>query len=229
MQFKKGDTVKIKDTPNIAEYNAEESIGKTFILDDYNAKRLNGGINIHPFDNKYSCNYDSGDLEIINRETISKDKSIKKTTVKKEKILLNIERRKGKLALYVKIPQRLEEYFKQASAESPKQSAVWKDKKGIGAKFYVLIQDYQDLEAKLQYAVFNDYGQGLLKADRINLAPLRTVGASEGVYIFSDNFQAIDNVNYEYYIRQLGLCTKSIWEQIIRDRKVKAIISFEID
>ena len=147
---------------------------------------------------------------------------------KKEKILLNIERKKGKLTLYVKIPKRLEDYFAKASGSTTKQSGMWKDKYGQGCQFYELSDEYVQLERKLAFAVFNDYGDGLMRHEKINLAPLRTVGASNGVYLFADSFQAIDNVNFEYYIRQLGMCTKGIWEQMIRDKSVKAIISFEV-
>ena len=150
------------------------------------------------------------------------------TKKKKEKILLNIERKKGKLALYVKIPKRLEDYFQKASNQATKQSGMWKNKEGAWCMFYELSNEYVDLEAKLAYAVFNDYGDGLMRHDKINLAPLRTVGASKGVYLFAESFQAIDNVNFEFYIRQLGMCTKAIWEQMIRDKSVKAIISFEV-
>ena len=147
---------------------------------------------------------------------------------KKEKILLNIERKKGKLTLYVKIPKRLEDYFEKASNSITKQSSMWKNKEGEGCMFYELSPEYIQLEQKLSFAVFNDYGDGLMRHEKINLAPLRTVGASKGIYLFADSFQAIDNVNFEYYIRQLGMCTKGIWEQMIRDKSVKAIISFEV-
>ena len=148
--------------------------------------------------------------------------------MKKEKILLNIERKKGKLTLYVKIPKRLEDYFSGASANETQQSTTWQDKEGVGCVFYILSDAHRELETSLSYATFNDFGDGLIRQNRINLAPLRTVGASKGVYLFASNFQAIDNVNFEHYIKQLGLCTKMIWETMIRDKKVKAIISFEV-
>lgn len=154
-----------------------------------------------------------------------------KKTMKKnmrKKIFISLERKKNNIKVYIKIPKEFEDYFKKMSNEDVRTSVNWKYQNGEGAKFYALTDEYQRIEEGFNYDIFNDYGNGLLVGEKVNLAMLRTVGASEGVVITSDKFLAIDNMDFEYYIRKLGEVSKKIWEKCVSDKKLKAVITFEI-
>lgn len=68
-KFKVGDKLKVLDTSNVRSYHAEESIGKTFVLDSVRAASLNQNDRICPFNNDFGCNYKASDFKIFGSKT----------------------------------------------------------------------------------------------------------------------------------------------------------------
>jgi len=69
-KFKKGDTVKILDAKNVRRFGVVESIGMTFVLgvsgeNKDEANQLNIGESVHPWGNRFYCNYEACDLEVV--------------------------------------------------------------------------------------------------------------------------------------------------------------------
>ena len=156
--------------------------------------------------------------------------------IKKKKITITLERKNDNVFLHLKIPIELERFFRKISNNETQKSIKWfsdiNSNINTAAKFYKLTQEYQRIERKVNNNTnlnfFNDYGDGLIRDGSINLALLRTVGASKGVKLYCDRSWGIDNMDLENYVRHLGLFTKKLWEQVITRQKLKAIISFEI-
>ena len=150
-------------------------------------------------------------------------------TQKKKKIYLTLERNKGQIKLRVKVPAEMEEFFSELSENKSQASTRWLDAIGEGVKFYTLTEEYQALEQKLTLSsIFNDFGESLLRdRDRINLAPLRVVGASKGITITCKKFTAITNLDFEYYIKELGRAAKQLWENCIAKQRINAVLTFE--
>jgi len=145
-----------------------------------------------------------------------------------KKIEITLERSSEGSSIYLKIPKKMEVFFAKLSKNEIKESEVWKYANGNGAKFYILSKNYQDFERKLgNGSVYNDYGDGLIRNETINLAPLRSVGAWKGVELKSDRFVG-NNMDLEFYVRELGVYAKKIWENIIAKKKIKALITFEV-
>ena len=152
--------------------------------------------------------------------------------MKTKKISITLERKNEDVIISLKIPFELEKFFKKISNNESQKSSKWLIVGDTGAKFYKLNDEYLRIERKISstnYSSFNDYGDGLIRdGNRINLALLRTVGASKGVKLRCHNSWDIDNLDMENYVRNLGLFTKKFWEQVIMRQKLKAIISFEL-
>jgi hypothetical protein len=150
-----------------------------------------------------------------------------------KKIIIKLSGRQDKISLYLKIPKEMEDYFKNLSASKTEKSNYWfirkKELISDQAEFYCISDQYSGVEKTFYQSAFNSYGCGLIdNSGRINLAPLRTCGASKGVYLTSERFGNISNIDFEYYIRKLGENAKEIWKNFITPKEIKAVISFEI-
>lgn len=148
-------------------------------------------------------------------------------------IHLEVKRDKTNLALKIKIPKILEDFFSKISNGKTGISEKWFDKeKNKGAEFYVLTKEYAELESKVSLnftnqRVINDYGNGLIDDNSINLAILRTKNASQGITICSDNFYG-DNLDIEDYLRNLANITKRLLENVMLKKTIKAKITYQI-
>lgn len=149
----------------------------------------------------------------------------------KKEIEITLERTKdSQFMLFIKIPTELEKFFANISENKTNKSTRWNLQNGKGAEFYTLTPKYESMEAKIneKFSVFNNYGSGLYASDKINLAPLRTVGASKGITLVSKKFVSITNLDFQQYIRVLAECTKKIWTSFISGKKLRGVITFEI-
>lgn len=147
-----------------------------------------------------------------------------------KKIHLTLERGKAQLKLKIKIPVEMEKFFKNLSKDGRRQSSKWLDEGSDGIHFYVLNDDYKRMEQRMGHSrVFNDFGETLMRdGDRVNIAPLRAVGASKGIAITCRDFDQITNLDFEFYVKELGLMAKTIWENCIAENKISAVINYEI-
>jgi len=157
----------------------------------------------------------------------------------KKKIHITLERDNGNVAIKIKLPKELEEFFKTMSGNKTATSTYWKNDDGVGQSFYVIKPQYQETinktlngtSSRSQY--FDNYGNGLVQSGnysaQYNIAPLRTVGASSGyITLKSDRFENVSNLELEQYIQELGRAVKKIWETLINKTKIKSVITFEI-
>jgi hypothetical protein len=171
----------------------------------------------------------TAEIKVLNR-TVGNN-----TKTKVEEIDFKIERDGRTAKIFIKIPEKMEEYFKGLSNGVVKTSKTWfsqkEGEKPKGVDFYALTDEYKALEEKINnYRVFNSFGDGLINDEKkINLAPLRIVGASEGVEIFSDNFTSLDNLGLKYFITKLAEASKEIWSNCISKKIIKGKIRFEIE
>ncbi len=152
-----------------------------------------------------------------------------KKTIKRKKIELKLVRNSGCIALDLKIPTDFEEFFKSLSEGKKQSSTYWfvNKTKSQPADFYKLTKSYEEIEKKF-YNSFNHYGYGLIQNQKINLAPLRTIGASKGIIIYSKRFDEISNFALSFYIKELGLYTKKLYEEMIANKTITATITFEL-
>jgi len=152
----------------------------------------------------------------------------------KDKIIrMEIQRRNNEIIFFLKIPKEIESFFEKSSSPNAEASQCWKDKDGNGLRFYRISPE---IKARLDNlglnssGYLNDYGNGLmdvLNDNRINIAPLRTIGVSKGIWMHCENLD-VRNIDFEYYIRELGSFTKELYENLIANKKIKAEIVFEI-
>lgn len=155
-----------------------------------------------------------------------------------KKITITLERKQDRINFVLKVPSEIEEYYKSISGGETQQSTMWLkdvvDSNSVvvseGVSFYKLTEKTERIAQSLStfYPCFDDFGAELLNGDRINLAPLRTVGASEGVVMYSNRFDNVNMIDFEMYIKKLGSLTKMLWLDYIGDKQVKAVISFEL-
>ncbi len=152
---------------------------------------------------------------------------------KQKRINITLERDAENVGLYIKVPKDFEDYFAKLSKGEVETSGTWYHKDDTGAKFHKLTDQYQKISDSLNrdYPCFNSYGNGLVestRSDSINIAPLRTVGASKGIRIHSSRFDEMNAVDFELYIRRLAGIAKKLWDGFIGTKKVKATIAFEV-
>lgn len=149
-----------------------------------------------------------------------------------KKVNITLERDNGVVKLLIKIPKEVEDYFSNLSGGVQKISKVWLKEDGSGCKFYQVTPAYEVIEKRLstEGRVFNDFGELLIGSNEaVNLAPLRTVGASEGVTLVCGGFASIDNLTFEYYIKQLAIIVKGLLENCIAKKKIVAEITYKVE
>jgi len=159
------------------------------------------------------------------------NKKTKNMAKKMKHIKLSLERRDNELGFSIKLPKEFEELFAKMSDGKTQKSSTWKKEDGSEAEFYILTNEYKELEERLNGIIphCNDYGARLFQRERVNLAPLRTVGTAKGCFIRSDRFDELSNLDFKFYLEQLGRCAKRFWEGMIQEKKVCATITFEIE
>jgi len=151
-----------------------------------------------------------------------------------KKFEITVKKVDGKVNLSIKIPKELEKLFKELSNSAHVTSTNWLLSNNGGAKFYKDTPEYSPVNTALSRSnysgngYFNDFGASLYVNLKCNIAPLRTVGASDGITIISSKFESMTGVDIEYYVRQLAEAAKTIWEAFISNNEVKAIITFEL-
>ena len=151
--------------------------------------------------------------------------------MRNKKLHLQVERVQVEYLLKVRIPVALEELFKKMSeGAEPHKSTVWVLPNGEGAKFYNRSMQYQRMEERLAGNTLNDYGASLIEGSRVNIAPLRTIGASKGVTLTCKkwNTNNPNNLDLDYYVKELAQYAQAIWKEYIQKAKIKATITFDV-
>lgn len=174
-----------------------------------------------PKDYKYS--------HVINfqENNVSVELLTDKIFTKKRKAYVEITKEVGKVYISLKIPQEIEDFFKDTSEGKTQTSEAW-FKKGVGIEFYKQPKELEQKLTEIDSYVYSDFGSGLMKNGKINVSILRSVGISKGIKIHSNGFSGLTNADLQSYVKRLGLYIKALWESNISTTKIKSVITFEL-
>ncbi len=154
---------------------------------------------------------------------------------KKTVLDLTLHKEGMESVLHLKAAEEIEEYFRKASVkqcakksgEKTETSAKWLDEDGDGLEFYVKNEQLSD-KVNSYGPIMDNFGNGLMDGDKINLALLRIVGISsdEGVTVRTDDLLGFEEM--KTYTNLLGQWTKSFYEENLRGGDLRATVSFEV-
>jgi len=152
----------------------------------------------------------------------------------KSAISIKLMRNGFDILMNIKVDEKIEAFFKQASLEGDsadngnsavdgvaKTSAKWFDAEGNGLSYYVKNRKLSNLVPGTR--VIDNFGNGLLEQDAINLAFLRTVGVSKGVTIKTTDLLSVEEM--KDYIQRLASWTKAFYQEHLVDTEVLAEIN----
>lgn len=151
--------------------------------------------------------------------------------MKKRVFEAEIQKSAYDVVLKIKVAPEIETYFKNAGIRQKpldyiERSAKWLDKDGNGLQFY--IKD-EKLSGKVpSFSVMDNFGNGLMDNQmRINLALLRTVGASDpdGISIRTNDLLSFEEI--KVYIQKLADWTRDFYELELRDHVITSSINIE--
>lgn len=216
--IKKGDKIKLTLSPSKFIIGIVEGLNNRrssfFILDDSGYRH------------EVAFNNDSSIfIEILGGLEVKKQTKRVKAV---RDLYITLEKTKQGIAINLKVPQEVEDYYSNISKNEKEKSESWFSLKKEGAEFYLLTDKLKQMERDIDNDTFTNFGDGLLEGERINTAILRTVGASKGVKITSENFSKVNNIELEFYSKRLGEFVKKLWEAYIAETTIKAHITFEI-
>jgi hypothetical protein len=228
---------------SIEEYKKIIKIGDKIILDYRGIGEVDGEISNISYDkNRFdfctdNSNFDGGGIKLPMYKysyPLEFSSSIRSITLVKEKkhvqkrnAYVEIKKEGGKMCISFKIPSEIEDFFKSISEGKTKKSGAWfKGEEGV--EYYAQPEELERKLTSIDGNVFSDFGSGLIRDGRINVAVLRCVGSSKGVKITSDGFSAVSNAELQDYIKKIGLYIKKLWESNISSTTIKSTITFEL-
>lgn len=228
---------------SIEEYKKIIKIGDKIILDWAGIGEVDGEISNISYDkNRFdfctnNSNFDGGGIKLPMYKysyPLEFSSSIRSITLVKEKkhvqkrnAYVEIKKEGGKMCISFKIPSEIEDFFKSISEGKTKKSGAW-FKGDDGVEYYAQPEELERKLTSIDGNVFSDFGSGLIRDGRINVAVLRCVGSSKGVKITSDGFSAVSNAELQDYIKKIGLYIKKLWESNISSTTIKSTITFEL-
>lgn len=142
------------------------------------------------------------------------------------KNIINITLEKNGLdvLMRLKIDPEIEQFFKHASQGQTETSQVWLSENGSGLKFY---KKSEAVGNKVTgFEVIDNFGSMLNDDNRINVALLRTVGASNGITIKTEDLLSYEEM--KSYIEDLAVWTRGFYEAVLRPASISATIGFEV-
>lgn len=180
--------------------------------------------------------------KIIKKAASKKKAAVKRKKMKKEVISLNLKRVGLETLLTIKASPEIEEFFKRAASNrdevrrrdngqetntATQTSSNWKDADNNGLLFYTKNEKLSNKVSGYS-SVIDNFGNGLMDNDNINLALLRVVGISnpEGKTV-----KTTDLLSYEEmktYTEELALWTKAFYENHLRSQELSASITLEV-
>lgn len=153
-----------------------------------------------------------------------------------EKVInITLKRNQMDVLMDIKVSPAIEEFFKKASLEGEnfsdsgsetedgvaKTSKKWFDAEGNGLRYYA---KNQKLGSKvLGYDIMDNFGNGLVEGDKINLAFLRCVGISQGVSIKTTDLLSLEEM--KDFIQRLANWVKEFYNKHLVTTEVVASIS----
>lgn len=179
-----------------------------------------GGEIIAGYRNSYIFSFENRDIASV---SIIEEKKHKQT----RKAYVELKKEAGKIYISFKIPEEIENFFKSVSEEKVKKSSAWfKGEEGVD--YYAQPEELETKLTSIDSYVFSDFGSGLIRDGKINVAILRCVGSSKGVKINSDGFSAVSNAELQDYVKRIGMYIKKLWESNISSTTIKSTITFEL-
>ena len=155
-------------------------------------------------------------------------------TGEKQAVKITLRRSGFDILMDLKVDQKIENFFKQASLEGScadngdatedgvaKTSTKWVDKEGNGLTYYVKNRKVGELVPGTR--VIDNFGNGLLDEDKMNVAFLRIVNVSKGVTIKTTDLLSLEEM--KDYIRRFANWTKEFYQNHLVDSEVIAEIS----
>jgi hypothetical protein len=152
----------------------------------------------------------------------------------KSAVSIKLTRSGFDILMNIKVDSKIEDFFKQASLEGDcadnggdmedgvaKTSAKWFDAEGNGLSYYVKNRKLSQLVAGAR--VIDNFGNGLVEDDKINLAFLRIVGISKGVTVKTTDLLSVEEM--KDYIQRLANWTKEFYQNHLVDTEVLAEIN----
>lgn len=149
-------------------------------------------------------------------------------------ISIKLVRKDFDVLMNLKVDKKIEDFFKHASLDDgmddagavangglAKTSAKWFDAEGNGLQYYVKSKKLSPLVPGT--AVIDNFGNGLIEGDKINLAFLRCVGSSDGVSIKTSDLLSVEEM--KDYIQRLANWTKSFYQEHLTNTEVLAEIT----
>jgi hypothetical protein len=149
----------------------------------------------------------------------------------KNAVVIGVQKEGSDVIINIKVAKEIEEFFEKLSkAENGdnyiQQSNRWFDKDGAGLKFYKS-SSAMDEKLRSYYGVTNNYGDGLMDSvgTRINIALIRSVGASAGITVKTNDLIGYEEVRV--YMERLADFTKVFYRNYLKKLNIKAKVSFE--
>lgn len=153
----------------------------------------------------------------------------------KNAISIKLKRSGFDILMDIKVDEAIENFFKQASLEGTdsdngndavsegvaKTSAKWFNAEDNGLSYYVKNRKLSNLVPGI--SVIDNFGNGLVENDKINLAFLRIVGVSKGVTIKTTDLLSVEEM--KDYIQRLASWTKAFYQNHLVDTEVLAEIN----
>ena len=146
--------------------------------------------------------------------------------MRKEAIEVGLEKDGLNLTIRLKVAEEIENYFRDVAHGQTETSDKWLDTNGSGLRFYAKNETMSRKVGSQQ--VMDNFGNGLFdyETDRINVALIRTVGASKGIVIKANGL--LSYAEMEQYVRELAIWVKGFYENQLRPSQISAKISLDV-
>lgn len=158
---------------------------------------------------------------------------------KKPAISITLKRQNMDIVMDIKTAPEIEDFFRKASLQvdngsadngdsansegRAKTSRRWFKANGEGLEYYVKNVKLSD---KVNgYSIMDNFGNGLIEDDKINLAFLRVVGISNGVSIRTTELLSLEEM--KDYIQRLANWTRDFYRQHLSQAEIIATVNVE--
>lgn len=156
-------------------------------------------------------------------------------TGEKQAVKIVLKRSGFDILMDLKVDEKIEAFFKQASLGGSglndemedaqegksKTSSKWLDKEGNGLPYYVKSTKLGELVPGTR--IMDNFGNGLLDDDKVNVAFLRIVGVSEGVTIKTTDLLSVEEM--KDFIKRFAKWTEEFYKNHLVDSEIIAEIN----
>lgn len=153
---------------------------------------------------------------------------------------ITLKRKQLDIVMEIKVATEIEDFFKKASLDNEfgdddgnrdrvrdgitKTSRKWYHEDGSGLEYYVKNRKLSDKVGGMR--IIDNFGNGLIEDDKINLAFLRCVGISNGISIKTTDLLSLEEM--KEYIQRLAEWVKRFYSEHLIQNEVVASISLDV-